>query len=148
MTGLKVSEGVSSRDIKNAVELLGSLPQVDLPVKHHFAPGVYVREIFMPAGSRVIGKVHKTRHLNIVISGKITIWTVHGRMDITGPCTFESMGGVQKVLYMHTDCIYMTVHANPDDETRDDIIEERVIMPSEQAELFPELNQFLVGEDK
>jgi len=140
MNNLSLKESITPSMIKDAVKFVKTLPKANLPVRHHFSSGIYVREIFMPAGSRVIGKKHKTRHLNIVISGKITIWTAQGRMDLTGPCVFESMAGTQKVVYMHTDCIFMTVHVNKDNERSDGRIEEMVITPEEQLDLFPELN--------
>ena len=52
---------------------LAKLPQTELPLKHHFAPGVYLREIFMPADTVVIGMIHKTEHLNILIQGACLI---------------------------------------------------------------------------
>ena len=53
---------------------MGHMPQVECPLKHYFAPGVYLREIFMPAGSVVIGKIHKTEHFNIIQKG-CSRWT-------------------------------------------------------------------------
>jgi len=29
------------------------------PVTHHFAPHVYAREMFLPAGHTIVGKIHK-----------------------------------------------------------------------------------------
>lgn len=134
-------------DINRAVEYLCNFPQMEFQVKHYFSPGIYQREIFMPAGSRVIGKVHATRHLNTIVKGRVTLWTVYGRKELEGPCTFESMAGEQKVLLMHTDTIWMTTHPNPNDETSQEILENMFIRPQEQEQLFPELDsKLLLGE--
>jgi hypothetical protein len=34
-------------------------PQTDCPVTHHFGPGVYIREVKIPAGSLVLGHKHQ-----------------------------------------------------------------------------------------
>lgn len=122
------------------------LPQIIYPVFHHFSEHVYTREFHMPAGHFVIGKEHRTRHLNILAKGKCTVWTVHGRMDLdatNGPRTFESMAGVKKVVLAHTDIVWMTIHAT--DETDQDRLEGEIIRPAEQLDLFPELAQFYLG---
>lgn len=115
----------------------GSMSPVDMPTTHHFSQDIYVREIFMPAGSVVVGKVHATRHLNIILSGECTIWTVHGRIDGRAGMIFESLPGVQKALKMKTDVRYLTVHYNPDNSTDSEILEGRYIRSEEQMDLFP-----------
>lgn len=142
----QVRQVPTMQEIKQLQQVVGSVPQIDLPVKHHFSVGSYVREIFMPAGSVVIGKEHATRHLNIVISGRCTVWTVDGKHVYDakdGPITFESMAGVKKVLYMHTDVIWMTVH--PTDETDQARLENIFIRPEEQLSLFPELDMDILA---
>jgi hypothetical protein len=42
---------------------IAKLPQVDCPVRHYFAPGLYAREMTIPAGVTLTGAVHKTEHL-------------------------------------------------------------------------------------
>lgn len=98
------------------VEHCKALAQVECPVTHRFAPGVYLREIFMPADTVVIGKVHKTRHFNILIQGACLIVHSDGtREELRAPCTFVSDCNVQKVLYILEDMIWQTVHVT--DET-------------------------------
>lgn len=90
---------------------LVKLPQTECPLKHHFAPGVYVREIFMPAETIIIGHIHKTEHLNILVQGACYI--VHdddSHEELRAPLTFVSKAGVQKVLVITEDMIWMTVH--------------------------------------
>jgi hypothetical protein len=40
-------------------EINSQKPQVELPLRHFIADGCYVREIFMPAGLDVTGRIHK-----------------------------------------------------------------------------------------
>lgn len=104
----------------------GELKEGEFPVKHRFAPGCYIREIFMPKGSRIIGKIHATEHFNIILSGKVTVITAEGSEYIEAPHTFVSKAGVQKVVFMHEDCVWQTVHIT--DETNIDEIEKEVIV--------------------
>jgi len=102
--------------------------QLDLPVKHFFAPGLYVREIFMPAGSVVTGKIHKHAHFNVILAGKVTVSTEFGVEEYEAPCRFVSEPGTKRAVYVHEDCIWQTFH--PTDKTDLAEIEEDVIAPS------------------
>jgi len=85
--------------------------QPECPVTHRFAPGVYLREIFMPAGSLVIGKIHKTEHFNIIEKGCCVIFHDDGRREVLrAPMTFVSKAGIQKLLYIEEDTVWKTVH--------------------------------------
>lgn len=133
-------------DILAFQEEAAKLPQVIYPVFHHFSEHMYVREFHMPADHFVIGKEHKTRHLNTLVKGRCTVWTVHGRMELdatNGPRTFESMAGVKKVVWAHTDIVWMTMHAT--DETDQDRLEGEIIRSTEQLDLFPDLAQLYLG---
>jgi len=105
-------------------ELLG-MDQVDCPVTHHFAPSVYAREIFMPAGAVVVGKIHKHAHLNIISKGKVIVSTEFGKKQLVAPCTFVSEAGTKRAVYIVEDCIWTTIH--PTEETDLEKIEEHVI---------------------
>lgn len=85
-------------------------PQVEIPVKHTFAGGVYAREIFIPKGTVVIGKVHLTEHLNIMPQGDLTFLTVDGPKRLVAPATFASPPGTKKVAYANEDSIWINVH--------------------------------------
>ena len=103
----------------DSIHKLGSelmnMPQVDCPLTHLFAPGVYYREIFMPANTCVVGHKHKTEHLNIVLSGKALVIIDGEKHKIEAPTVFVSKPGVSKVLLIIEDMRYATIH--PTDET-------------------------------
>lgn len=99
------------------LKMEGSTECSRLRLSHHFAPGIYVREIFMPAGEFIIGAEHTTEHFNIVLTGKATIIADGEVVEVVAPATFVSRAGVRKVLQIHSDMIWQTVHANPENET-------------------------------
>lgn len=118
------------QQISYLVTELGKQPQVECPLKHYFAPGVYLREIFMPASSIIIGKIHKTEHLNIIERGSCSIYHEDGTQQLLqAPFTFVSKPGVQKVLYIHEDMVWKTIHVTH--ETDLDRLEAELIEPAD-----------------
>jgi hypothetical protein len=78
------------------------MDQVELPIKHYFAPNLYAREMFIPKGTVLTGAVHKTEHLALFV-GDITVWTDSGMKRLTGHNTFVSSAGAKRVGYAHED---------------------------------------------
>lgn len=108
------------------------MPQADAdkvcPLVHHFAPGLYAREILLPAGSVVVGKIHRHAHINTISRGRVTVATEFGTEELIGPCTFVSIPGTKRVVVAHEDTIWTTYH--PTEETDLSVIEDQVIAPS------------------
>ncbi|CAM0102016.1 hypothetical protein PODOV084v1_p0049 [Vibrio phage 340E47.2] len=118
----------------------GDAQEQECPVTNRFAPGCYIREMFAPAGTLIIGKVHATEHFNILLKGKITVFTLEGEHTIEAPQTFTSLPGVQKVGFCHTDCIWQNIH--PTQETDLEKIEAEVITETENmTEVLSILNK-------
>lgn len=114
-------------------EAIKQLPQVDLTsfTTHHFAPGVYVRELFIPAGTVLTGAIHRFEVMNILVSGSIRVTTDEGVQTLTGPMVFNSKAGSKKAGYAITDVVFLNVH--PTNLTDVDEIEKEVIAPSFEA---------------
>lgn len=87
-------------------------PQVDLETRHHFAPGIYVRELRIPAGVCLTGAVHKTEHLNICLRGilRVVSATMPDKV-VRGGDIFVSPPGTKRAAYVEEDAIWLTVHA-------------------------------------
>ncbi len=103
-------------------------PQLTLEPEHFFAPGMYGRRLDIPAGSVVVGKVHRHDHLVMLMQGKAEIATPDGqRVTVKGPSVWVSKAGTKRAIYTHTDCAFFTTHAT--DETDLAKIEEYVIVP-------------------
>jgi hypothetical protein len=104
------------------------------PVKHWLAPGIYAREIHLPAGTVVVGKIHRHRHFNIISQGSITCYTEFGLETHTAPASFISEPGTKRVVHTHEDAIWTTIHSNPTDETDIETLE-NMFTALEYAEL-------------
>lgn len=87
------------------------------PLKHWLAPGIYAREIHLPAGTVVVGKIHRHRHFNIISQGRVTCYTEFGLEHHQAPASFISEPGTKRVVMTHEDAIWTTIHPNPTDET-------------------------------
>lgn len=121
---------------------LAQFEQIECPLKHTFAPGMYAREIFLPAETFIVGKIHKHAHLNIVTRGRCTVVTEFGRREVdasAGPVTFTSDAGAKRALYVHEDTVWTTIHAVNSTDLAE--IEREIIAPD-----YPELDAFMARE--
>ena len=81
------------------------------PVKHHFAPGSYGREMTLPAGLVVVGKIHKHAHINVISKGRVQVFTEQeGVLELAAPCTFVSSPSTKRVVYVLEETVWTTVH--------------------------------------
>ena len=99
-------------------------------LKNTFAPGMYIRELFMPAGMVVVSKIHKTSYPNFLLQGKIAVTTTGSdeQAILEGPTYFVSPKGIQKVGIVLEDATWVTVHATKSTDL--DEIENEVIAKS------------------
>lgn len=97
--------------------------------KHYFAPGMYLRELLVPAGMLIVGKIHRHAHFLIVVSGKAEVISEFGRAVVEGGHISESPAGVKRVVLAIEDTRFLTVHLNKDDSQDLEIIEAEHIEP-------------------
>jgi mannose-6-phosphate isomerase-like protein (cupin superfamily) len=108
-------------------QLIASFPPVECPVTHRFVPGLYCREIFMPAGTVVTSKIHKTQHFYIILegsgiihlNGKAEPYEASGKICVTEP-------GTRRAIAVLTDTRWATFHVHDSQdlgEIENDIIE-------------------------
>lgn len=101
------------------------------PVKHHFSPGLYAREIFLPAGIRIIGKIHRTSHVMTVAQGSGIIWNEFGAYEYKAPMTHVTKAGAKNIVWAREDTVIITYH--PTDHQDVEAIEREIISPSYEA---------------
>ena len=111
--------------------MLRQMPQKDMPVNHHFAPGVYLRELILEAGDLVVGKLHKTQHFLLITKGRVECRTEDGMRMLEAGDIVETMPGMKRVLLAHEDTRMVTVHVT--DKTDLAEIEADVIEPETPA---------------
>jgi hypothetical protein len=107
-------------------------------LKHYFSPKdekygccTYAREMMIPKGTLIIGKIHRHQHLNFITQGKVIVYTEFGDKHLEAPCTFISEVGLKRAVYAEEDTLWTTVHMTEfGSETELDKIEIEVIAPS------------------
>lgn len=117
----------------------------EFPLKHTFLDGVYIREIFMPKGSFITSKIHKTRHPFVVKEGVVSVW-INGGKEVLISAPFEGITepGTRRILYVHEDTTWVTLHLNPDNEDLEQI-EDRIIEKHENLLLTTINNSLCLG---
>lgn len=110
---------------------LKSLPdelKIEIQANHYHSHKVYGRQLVLPAGSLVIGKIHKNETLNIICSGEVTVLTEDGVNHYEGPTVFVSKKGAKRCVYSHRDTYWVTAHGTESTSLED--IENEVIAPT------------------
>ena len=122
--------------MKEKVEELEKMMQaydpVVLPLKHHFADGIYAREMFMPAGAVLTGAVHKTTHMCILSQGRVRVATADGPVELVAPATLIAHPGAKRAIYALEDSVWTNIHAT-NETNLDKLVEE--LTESTAAEL-------------
>lgn len=98
---------------------------------HHFCTGMYARELTIPAGMLIVGKIHKHDHFLFVLSGKAEIASEFGKEIVETGHFSISKAGVKRVVLAIEDTKFMTIHSNKYDSTDLDVIENEHIEPEE-----------------
>lgn len=121
-----MKEAANSIDLAEAMLLAEK--QVDCPVKHHFTQSLYVREIFMPAGTLITSKIHKTEHPYFILKGKVTVFTEEdGTLELEAPYVGITKPGTRRVLYIREDTVWATAHVDFENTKDVSKIAERII---------------------
>lgn len=95
------------------------------PLKHMFADGCYIREIYNPAGQILLTKIHKKKHPFFLMEGEMLILTDKGIETLVAPYYGITEPGTQRIIYSKTGCKFVTVHATESTNIED--IEKEVI---------------------
>lgn len=99
------------QQIIEAEKIIKTFPQAEIETRHYFAGGVYEREIIVPAGMVITGKIHLTEHLAKLVKGTMSLIGSEGSGTFTGPVTFKSSPGAKRIGYAHDDVVFSTFHA-------------------------------------
>ncbi len=91
-------------------EILKQFPQLDVPVTQYFSRGVYVRQVDIPAGTLLTGKIHKYPCISVVLTGACEVITEQGPTIVQAPAIFESPAGVKRAGRCIIDCRWITIH--------------------------------------
>ena len=92
------------------------MPQVTLSVEHYQVDGVYVRSMFIPAGTILTGKIHNFENIAILAQGTIRVSNGTESYVLTAPHIMVDKPGVKRIGYAETDVTFITVHKTSNTE--------------------------------
>jgi len=137
-----IEQFVPSREMIDRLQgEMVKMPQAELKTEHYFSGGMYCRKLFRPAGTLIVGKVHKQDHFFMCATGEIISWSEKGMVTLRPGDIIESKAGTKRVTLAVTDSIGVTFHRT--DKTDLDEIEAELIEPDETA-LFDSQNRLKV----
>jgi hypothetical protein len=117
------------------------LPQYEPKTQHYFAEGLYMRLVWSPAGSVIIGKVHKTEHLYAVLTGHAKVTKNNDVLDLNasrdGPQVLVCAIGTKRAVVVIEDAWRMNVHLNPDNITDIEELEKMLVEEDEASPFLP-----------
>ena len=128
---LELADHVSREQVDRLQAEMATMPQAELVTEHQFSPGMYMRKVFRPAGTLIVGKVHKEPHFFLCAKGEIIAWTESGMKRLQAGDVVESKPGTKRVTLAVTDAIGITIHRT--DKTDLDEIEAELIEPDTTA---------------
>ena len=113
------------------------------PLKHHFTDGIYTREIFIPKGTYIVGKIHKHEHPNFLMQGSVRMITeTGGYEELKAPRFMISKAGTKRALLALEDTVWITIHHNPKNKQELKGIESGVI-----AKDYKEYDKFIQNKE-
>ena len=123
-----VGQAVPSRELieKLQREMVARPQAAGMRMEHAIHGGLSHRKLFRPAGTLIVGRVHKVDHLFICISGEIIAWSETGMRTLKAGDIIESKAGTKRVTLAKTDAVAMTVHrveARAMDEVEAELLE-------------------------
>lgn len=147
---------------KIEADMLSTFPALNLKTTDILSEGLYAREMLIPVESAgfefvfLTSEVHKTEHMFYVGKGSLLVSSDNGEpVLIKAPYHGITKPGTRRVAIALEDTIWTTFHANPDNETaeqvRERIIEKRVnplLTEDLKNKMLEARNRFLLNNKK
>jgi|SRR5690606_32648477 len=89
--------------------------QIELKVNHYFAHGFYIRELLIPKGVILVGKIHKYKQFHVITKGDISFNDGDKIKRFKAPSNIISDAGSKRIAFAHEDTTWLMPHRT--DET-------------------------------
>jgi hypothetical protein len=136
---------LTTLSVREKVELIEGellkLPQASMPVSHFFTDGLYIRSFTIPKGVMLTSKYHKKGQFEIMFSGKLSVVTEKGIINLIAPFFGQSSPGLKRLGYAHEDVTWIDIHANPGNEKDIVKLEQELYADSYEDMLSYEVNR-------
>lgn len=125
-------EGITPM-VSRLAEEMRRLPQIEIPIEHHFCEGVYVRKMTMPKGSCVVGKIHTHSQINTCCKGEVRVVMGDEVVVMKAGDVVVCPEGARRAFYAHEESIWTVTLRT--DETDIEKIESEFVVETEQQYL-------------
>ena len=140
---------VAVADINQIEQAMMQEKQVECSVIHRFGPGLYIREVHVPADTFAVGHRQKTEHMNVFLKGRVTVFNDNGTTsELVAPMIFVGNPG-RKIGYVHEDMVWLNVYSTDETDvnTLEDMFIEKSMTWEEQAKIAKKSNLLAVNDD-
>ncbi len=136
---------LTAREKVNILEAeMRKQPQVEIKIKHHFSYGIYGREMFVPKGVILTGKIHKTEQMSIILKGDMSVLIDDKMTRVKTGDTWVSPAGTKRIMRANKDSRYIVIHGTHERDLEK--IEDFFIAQTEQEYLEYCGQMKLIGE--
>lgn len=95
-------------------EFISQYDPAECPLVHEFPQDMYVRRIVMPTGAIVVSQIHKKDNPFFVTRGRVTVISDNeGVREYVAPFHGITKPGTRRLLFIHEETEWTTVHPNP-----------------------------------
>ena len=116
---------------KNLPSLRG---ETEGAITHDFADGQYIRTIVMPKGLALVSRIHNKNHPFFIMQGECSIYTEKGLERIKAPHNGVTLAGTQRLMFIHEECTFITVHRT-DCLTPEEVVNEVTVVNLSESSL-------------
>ena len=122
----KVADGTFEQTIFAA-----DTPEGSDQCKHYYGDGVYLRSLWIPAGTCVVGKLHKQARVCVIAAGKCVFVDEFQRQEVEAPWIGEFQSGTKTAVVAITDTLWIAAFGT---EIKDPIrfVQERTAVNHEE----------------
>lgn len=131
MNELAINKVPTREEIERLQREMAEMPRPEMQTEHYFHGGMYCRKLTRPAGTLIVGKVHKKEHFFLCAKGEIIAWTERGMLTLQAGDIVESRPGTKRVTLAVTDAIGITFHRT--NKTNLAKIEKELVEPDETS---------------
>ena len=100
-------------EMEKTEQFMKTLPQITVDPVHRFAEGLYCRELTMPKDTIWVSRVHKHENFAFILTGSCSVVSESGMELITAPRLIKTQAGTKRLLKIHEESTWVTVHALP-----------------------------------
>ena len=104
---------------------------------HYYGEGVMARALLIPAGTCVIGHIHKQDRICMIMSGECTFIDEWQKKTVKAPYIGEFKAGTKTAVYAHTDTLWVAC-LGTDSKEADVVIDDLVENSHENYQLYLE----------